>query len=205
MSIGVTNELTTVGTSQLVDGSVTSAKIAAGSVNSTHLGASSVGASQIIDSSVGSAELADNSVVSAKINAGAVNTAKIDSTGGSSSWVLTANGSGGATFAIPTIAEIQFNTQTAAYTLSLTDKDKIIQSNSTAAFNITVPPNSSVAFTTGSQVHILQVGSGQTTIAAGNGVTVNGTPGLKCRAQWSAVTLVKRDTNTWVAFGDLSA
>jgi hypothetical protein len=149
--------------------------------------------------------IADNAVVAEKINAAAVNTAKIDSTGGSSGWLLTANGSGGASFAVPAIAAIQFNTQTAAYTLALTDKDKIVQANSTAAFNITIPPNSSVAFTTGSQVHILQVGSGQTTIAAGTGVTANATPGLKCRAQWSAVTLVKRDTNTWVAFGDLSA
>ena len=36
-------------------------------------------------------------------------------------------------------------------------------------------------------------------------VTVNGTPGLKLRAQWSAATLVKRDTNTWVLIGDTSA
>ena len=175
MSIGKTTELTSVSSSQIVDGAVTSAKIA------------------------------DNAVVAAKINAAAVNTAKIDSTGGSSGWLLTANGSGGATFAAASIAAISFNTVTVAYTLQLTDKDKIVQSNSTAAFNITIPPNSSVAFATGDQVHVLQIGTGQSTIAGGTGVTVNGTPGLKLRAQWSAVTLIKRDTNTWVATGDLSA
>jgi hypothetical protein len=31
------------------------------------------------------------------------------------------------------------------------------------------------------------------------------TPGLKLRTQWSSATIVKRDTNTWVAIGDLSA
>jgi hypothetical protein len=71
--------------------------------------------------------------------------------------------------------------------------------------NLTVPANSTVAWPIGSQVTILQTGSGQTTIVAGAGVTVNGTPGLKLRAQWSAATLVKRATDTWVVLGDLAA
>jgi hypothetical protein len=61
-----------------------------------------------------------------------------------------------------------------------------------------------VAFPIGTTITVLQVGSGQTTIA-GAGVTINGTPGLKLRAQWSSATLIKRATNTWVAIGDLSA
>lgn len=62
-----------------------------------------------------------------------------------------------------------------------------------------------MAFPIGTQITILQTGSGQTTIGAGAGVTVNATPGLKLRAQWSSVTLIKRATNTWVAVGDLQA
>ena len=162
-------------------------------------------AAKIDAGAVGSAALADNAVVAAKISAGSVGTVAISSGSATSGQILQANGSGGVAFSTPTISAIQFNTQTAAYTLLLTDKDKIVQSSSTAAFNITIPPNSSVSFTTGDQVHVLQVGSGQTTIAAGDGVTVDATPGLKLRAQWSAATLVKRDTNTWVVFGDLSS
>jgi hypothetical protein len=51
----------------------------------------------------------------------------------------------------------------------------------------------------------LQTGTGQTTIVATGGVTINATPGLKLRTQWSSATLIKRAENTWVAIGDLSA
>jgi hypothetical protein len=71
--------------------------------------------------------------------------------------------------------------------------------------NLTVPLNASVAFATGSQVNVLQTGAGQTTVVAASGVTINGTPGIKLRTQWSACTLIKRATDTWVAIGDLSA
>lgn len=48
MSIGVTNELTTVGTAQLVDGSVTSAKIAAGAVNTSAINSGSATSGQLL-------------------------------------------------------------------------------------------------------------------------------------------------------------
>jgi len=103
------------------------------------------------------------------------------------------------------LADVSTNAQTASYTLVLADKNKIVEMNVGSANNLTVPPNSSVAFPVGSQVNVLQTGSGQTTIVAGSGVTVNGTPGLKVRGQWSYVTLIKRATDTWVVVGDLSA
>jgi hypothetical protein len=74
-----------------------------------------------------------------------------------------------------------------------------------SANNLTVPLNSSVAFPVGSQINILQTGSGQTTVVAAGGVTINATPGLKIRAQWSYATLIKRATDTWVLVGDVSA
>jgi hypothetical protein len=74
-----------------------------------------------------------------------------------------------------------------------------------SANTLTVPPNSSVAFATGTTLIVAALGAGQTTLAAGSGVTVNATPGLKLRAQYSAATLVKTATNTWLAIGDLSA
>jgi hypothetical protein len=71
--------------------------------------------------------------------------------------------------------------------------------------NLTVPLNSTVAFPTGTQINILQTGAGQTTVVATGGVTINGTPGLKLRVQWSGATLIKRATDTWTLVGDLSA
>lgn len=100
---------------------------------------------------------------------------------------------------------IPANTQTASYELALSDVGKVVEMNVASSNNLTVPPNSTAAWPIGSQVTILQTGSGQTTIVAGSGVTVNGTPGLKLRAQWSAATLVKRATDTWVVLGDLAA
>lgn len=103
------------------------------------------------------------------------------------------------------IADISTSAQTASYTLVLADKNKIVEMNVAGANTLTVPPNASVAFPVGSQIQVLQTGAGQCTITAGAGVTVNGTPGLKVRAQWSYVTLIKRATDTWVVVGDLSA
>jgi hypothetical protein len=103
----------------------------------------------------------------------------------------------------PTVTSI--NAQTSSYTLVLGDKNVLVQMNVASANNLTVPPNSSVAFAIGTTLTVLQYGAGQTTIVAGSGVTVNATPGLKLRAQWSLVTLVKIATDVWVASGDLTA
>lgn len=98
------------------------------------------------------------------------------------------------------------NAQTASYTLVLGDAGKTITMSVASANNLTVPPNSSVAFATGTMINVIQIGAGQTTLVAGAGVTVNSKSGnLKITGQYSGVSLYKRDTNTWVAVGDLSA
>jgi hypothetical protein len=102
----------------------------------------------------------------------------------------------------PTVTAI--NAQTSSYTLVLGDKNKMVEMYNASANTLTIPLNSSVAFDIGTTITVLQTGAGQTTIAGTGGVTVNGTPGLKLRAQWSLVTLVKRATDTWVVSGDLT-
>jgi|LakMenEpi03Aug12_release.lakeMendotaPanAssembly.Ray.scaffolds.fasta_scaffold00090_148 hypothetical protein len=96
--------------------------------------------------------------------------------------------------------------KTESYTLSsLTERDDLIEMGSASAITLTVPPSSSVNFPIGTSIDVLQTGTGQVTIAAGAGVTVNATPGLKLRTQWSGVTLFKRAADTWVVYGDLTA
>lgn len=95
--------------------------------------------------------------------------------------------------------------QTASYTLVLADAGDLIEISNASANNLTVPLNASVAFPVGTQINILQTGAGQITVVATGGVTINATPGLKLRAQWSSATLIKRAENTWVLVGDLSA
>lgn len=96
--------------------------------------------------------------------------------------------------------------KTASYTLSaLTERDTLIEVNSSSATTVTIPLNSAVAYPVGTSIDILQTGSGQVTIGATGGVTINATPGFKLRTQWSSATLFKRATDTWVIFGDLTA
>jgi hypothetical protein len=96
--------------------------------------------------------------------------------------------------------------KTASYTLSaLTERDDLIEMGSASAMTLTIPLNSAVAFPVGTSIDILQTSTGQVTIAGDAGVTVNSTPGLKLRTQWSTATLFKRATNTWVVYGDLTA
>ena len=103
------------------------------------------------------------------------------------------------------LSDLATSAQTASYTLVLADRGKLVEMSNASANNLTVPLNSSVAYPTGTQINILQTGAGQTTVVATGGVTINATPGLKLRAQWSSATLIKRATDTWVLVGDLSA
>ena len=96
--------------------------------------------------------------------------------------------------------------KSASYTLSaLTERDDLIEMGSGSAMTLTIPTDATLNFPIGTSLDILQTSTGQVTIAGASGVTVNATPGLKLRTQWSSCTLFKRAANTWVAFGDLSA
>ena len=100
---------------------------------------------------------------------------------------------------------ITTNRQTASYTLVIGDADKLVEINNASANNLTVPLNSSVAFSTGTQILLAQYGAGQTTIVATSGVTIrsNGAK-LKLNAQYSGATLIKIAENEWYCFGDLA-
>jgi len=94
---------------------------------------------------------------------------------------------------------------TTARTLALTDEHKLIRCTNAAATTVTVPLEATVAFAVGTQINLAQSGAGQVTVAATGGVTVNGTPTLKTRAQHSTVTLIKTGADRWLAVGDLAA
>jgi hypothetical protein len=100
----------------------------------------------------------------------------------------------------------QLNAQTGtSYTLVLSDLAKLVTMDNGSTMTLTVPANANVSFQVGDRIDILRKGAGELTLTPGGGVSINGTPGLKLRAQWSAATLVKLDTDTWVALGDLKA
>lgn len=99
------------------------------------------------------------------------------------------------------------NAQTGTtYTLVLTDAGKMVTMTNASSNTLTVPPNADVALPVNTRIDVLQYGAGQTTIAAGSGVTIYSSGAkLKLTGQYSGATLWKKATNTWVLVGDISA
>jgi hypothetical protein len=99
-----------------------------------------------------------------------------------------------------------FTEKTASYTLDTLDhKDNIVEMNSSSPVTFTIPANDTLAWPVGTSMDIFATGTGAVTIAGADGVTVNATPGLVLRTQWSSATILKRATNSWVVYGDLKA
>lgn len=105
------------------------------------------------------------------------------------------------------VINLAINLQTTAYELVLADNGKMVEVLSSSPVTLSIPTDANQAFATGAQITILQTGTGQVTIAATTPgtTTVNGTPGLKLRAQWSSAVCIKRATDSWVVLGDLVA
>jgi hypothetical protein len=99
------------------------------------------------------------------------------------------------------------NSQTGTtYTLVLADAaTKLVTLSNAGSIALTVPLNSSVAFPVGCTITLAQFGVGQVTVAGAVGVTVNATPGLKLRTQYSTATLIQTSTDNWLLAGDISA
>jgi hypothetical protein len=102
---------------------------------------------------------------------------------------------------------IPLNTQTGTtYTLAATDAGQLITLSNASAITLTVPTNAVIPFAIGTQITITQANSGQVTIAGDVGVTVSASDSAtKLRTQWSAATLIKTGTNSWILIGDISA
>jgi hypothetical protein len=123
--------------------------------------------------------------------------------GGSSSQFLKADGSVDSTTYKDSLNS--FSRKTASYTLVLGDKDKVIEMNVGSANTLTIPTNGSVAFPIGTEITVMQYGSGQTTIAQPGGVTIRSKGGyLKIADQYTGVTLVKVGTDEWYLIGNLA-
>ena len=112
----------------------------------------------------------------------------------------------GATFTGDVIYQVAINAQTGTtYTTVLADQSKLVTLTNGSAITLTIPANSSVAYPVGTKIDFAQLGAGQVTFAGAGGVTVNATPTLKLRAQYSAASCVKTATDTWLLVGDLEA
>lgn len=90
-------------------------------------------------------------------------------------------------------------------TFAMDDSGRTWRHTSGSAHAYTIPPNSSVAYPIGTVLVIRNVGSGAVTLTRGSGVALRiagtSTDSNKVVTQWGYVSLLKEDTNTWVATG----
>jgi hypothetical protein len=100
---------------------------------------------------------------------------------------------------------VTFNRQTSSYTLVLADAGKVVEMNSSSANNLTIPLNSSVAYSIGTEITITQYGTGRTTIVATSGVTTRSVNNwLRANGQYSVIGLLKVGNDEWYVYGDIS-
>jgi hypothetical protein len=108
----------------------------------------------------------------------------------------------------PTGASGQWDTaqvvddKTSSYTLLTADAGGLITVSSSSNLEVTVDDSLNLA--AGQRIDLLRLGTGEVTVVA-SGVTVNGAPGLKLRARYSAATLLCIATDVYVVIGDLKA
>ena len=104
------------------------------------------------------------------------------------------------------IAPLAINAQTGTtYTFVLADAGKFVSSSNGSAQTFTVPPNSSVAYATGTQIIVQNIGSANCTLAEGSGVTINSKDSNKeIDGQFAAATLIKTATDAWSLIGALA-
>lgn len=95
--------------------------------------------------------------------------------------------------------------ESTSFTIASSDIGSVIKATSNTATTITVPTNATLSAPLGAQVLVVQMGTGQITIAPAVGVTIRSS-GSKYKTvnQYSLASLVKVDTNEWVLGGELT-
>lgn len=97
-----------------------------------------------------------------------------------------------------------------AYTFVAGDAGKLLlASNSTTAGTVYIPTNAGVSFALGTQITVIQTGSGQLTLTATTPATTTiysagaTAASPKLRTTYSSLTAIKTATDTWYVVGDI--
>ena len=108
----------------------------------------------------------------------------------------------------------QVSAKLSDYTITALDAGKIITVDSSSSNTITIPANSSESIVPGYRLEVIQLGSGTTRIQPAVGVALKSKgreslpatspeAPLEFDSRYSKITLLKIDTNTWIAYGDI--
>ena len=101
-----------------------------------------------------------------------------------------------------TIANITGTT----YTPGIGDAGKAFVFTNSSSITLTIPAESSTNYTIGQTFLIIQKGTGQVTVAAAVGVTINSLGNKKkTSGQYAELRLIKTASNEWLLSGDLSS
>lgn len=98
------------------------------------------------------------------------------------------------------------NAQTGtSYTAVLADAGKVVTMDNASANTFTIPANASVAYPVNTVLSVTMKGAGVTSIEGDTGVTLNGVSAGSgdMTTQFQSVSIVKIDTNEWIASGDI--
>jgi hypothetical protein len=120
----------------------------------------------------------------------------------------------GLTLTSPTLNDPKINLtidpETASYTAVLANNGQIVTMSVGSANTFSIPTNASVAFPIGTQINVLQIGAGQTTIqAVTSGTTSILSTGAapaapQIRARYGSATCIKAGTDLWYVIGDIA-
>jgi hypothetical protein len=105
---------------------------------------------------------------------------------------------------------LAFDAETASYTAVLANNSQVVTMDNASSNNFSIPTNASVAFPIGTQINVLQIGAGQTTIqAVTSGTTTIQSTGAsaaapKIRARYGMATCIKANTDLWYVIGDIA-
>jgi hypothetical protein len=105
---------------------------------------------------------------------------------------------------------LAFDPETASYTAILVNNGQVVTMDNGSANTFSIPTNASVAFPIGTQINVIQIGAGQTTIqAVTSGTTTIQSTGAsaaapKLRARYSMATCLKAGTDLWYVAGDIA-
>ena len=118
--------------------------------------------------------------------------------GSPGTWTQVSGGGGGGSG----VNTVTITSQTSSYTFALSDGGTEVDYNAASAGTFTIPTNASVAFPVGTVISCRQMGTGQLTIAAASGVTLNTANAFNTRVQYSLISITQAATNVWCVDGD---
>jgi len=102
-------------------------------------------------------------------------------------------------------ANLTWRVLTASASLVIEDSNNAVAIDSATPVNLTVPADADVTFAIGVSILIEQRGTGQITVVAGIGVTLDYRAAFtnKLAGRFAPATVIKKSANRWLLSGDL--